>query len=840
MVSKSWATRSMRGALVVTAALASVVVGALPASALEEEMKPGEVRVVDAFVPSTPLVRPDDGRLRGYGFSATVDGISEAVMVEDGIFDFKPPPGHRIVVFAVRSARHGDSDYSRPVRGTVVVDGRRTAVNHSFGGEGPLVAVAVPLDAGQVQFEMAAADLVQTFSLTDRKRIGPQPGVLYRDPNGPEVVTDVNADRTVRAEDDPAGSSLTVTVRRARLGYFSPGPAMGAGDAEVVTPSSPERAFLIVEADADEAASTFEEFGTVPAADVKVRLADGTVVEGHHAGPSDGLLSGAYWFEVPADTTTASVLIGPARVPAKRRDGAVIEPTSVRIERATFDLTFPAGSLPAPSEAASATASTVTTADGLGRTEPTSKEGGGGFPAWLLALVLAVALAGLAAWRVRRPGQNGAPGQADDDDHRSLGEPVSLLTLTDAPVLEVGGEGALDAVRAAVEEADAASVVVLARDETEGLWPTDGSPSSVATVREEEAVLPAVEVARLRLARLADEHGGDGEEDHAGTEGAPVLVVVPASLDGEVGHALREAAHAQPDTRLLVVGSGPLEVDAAGVVVERGVATRRVVVSSEPRGEVPYEAPSDAAPQPDTERPAVAVSLLGPFRITAGDRRIGTGLRSKSRELLALLAVHRDGLSTDAAMEALWPGEPADDGYLRTVVGNLRTVLRSASGAPESAVVVERVGQHLRLDPASVDVDLWRFEDALAAAAKGNDAAAELAVATYRGDLLDGEDFPWSGPARERLRRRALDHLADVAEARRAGGDLAGALRAAERAVDLDPYAEALYHRVMTLYRDLGRPDGARRTFDVLAARMCELDAEPSQASRALVDGLGG
>lgn len=604
-------------------------------------------------------------------------------------------------------------------------------------------------------------------------------------------------------------------------------------------PSSPERAFLIVDADADEIASTFEDFGTVPATDVKVRLADGAVVEGRRAGPSDGLVSGAYWFEVPADTTTASVLIGPATVAAKRRDGDVIQPTRVRIDQATFDLTFPAGSLPAPSEPASATASTVTKADGLGATEPTSEEEASGFPVWLFALVLAVSLAGLVAWRVRRSGHDGAPSRARD--HQSLGEPVSLLAMTDAPVLEVGGEGALDAVRAAVEDADAASVVVLARDETERLWSSDTPPSSVAMIREEEAVLPAVDVARLRFARLADEQGGGGEEDLAGTEGAPVVVVVPASLDGQVGHALREAAHTQPGTRLIVVGSGPLEVDAAGVVVEDGAATRRVVVSSEPRGEVRREVPSDTAPKPaDAQRPDVAVSLLGPFRISAGDRRIGTGLRSKSRELLALLAVHRDGLSTDAAMEALWPGEPADDGYLRTVVGNLRTVLRSASGSPESAVVVERVGQHLRLDPASVDVDLWRFEDALAAAAKGDDAAAELAVATYRGDLLDGEDFPWSGPARERLRGRALDHLADVTEARRAGGDLAGALRAAERAVDLDPYAEALYQRVICLYRDLGRPDGARRTFDALTARMRELDAEPSEASRALVDSLGG
>jgi DNA-binding SARP family transcriptional activator len=806
-------------------------------------MKPGEVRVVDAFVPSAPLLKPDDPRIRGYGFSAAIEGVSEAVMVEDGIFDLKAPPGHRIVVFGVRFDRHGGTDHSRPVRGTVIADGRRTAVDFSFGGgEGPLVAVAVATDAGQVQFEMAAAGLAQTFSLTDRKRVGPQPGVLYRDANGPEVVTDVNADRVVRAEDGTATSSLTVTLRRARLSWFSPGPSMGFEGTEVLTPPSPDRAFLIVEAGADDDGSPFEDFGTVAARDVKVRLPDGTEVEGRHAGPSDGLVSGAYWFEVPADTTAASVLVGPATVTAKRRDGAVIQPTSVRIEQAAFDLTFPAGTMLPPSEPSSTTSSTPTTSAGLGRTEPTTEEGdGGGFPVWVLALALAVGLAGLVAWRVRRPGEDGAPGPAHGDGHQPLGEPVSLLALSDAPVVEVGGEGALDAVRAAVEDADAGAVVVLARDETERLWPGDADrPSTVAVVQDAEAVLPAVDVARLRLARLADELGDGNTEDVEG-EARPVVVVVPASLDGEVGRALREAVHAHPGTRLVVVGAGPLEVDAAGVVVHDGAATGRVVVSSEPPGEVPPDAPSDAEPQPAVaQRPPVAVSLFGPYGITAGDRQIGTGLRGKSRELLALLAVHREGITADAAMEALWPGEPADDGYLRTVVGNLRTVLRSAAGAPGSTPVVERIGQHLRLDPAFVDVDLWRFEDALAAATNGDDAAAELAVAAYRGDLLDGADFPWADPVRARLRGRALDLLADLGERRREGGDLAGALRAAERAVELDPYAEALYQRVMSLYGEMGRPDGARRTFESLEARMRELDAAPSEASRALVDSIGG
>lgn len=168
------------------------------------------------------------------------------------------------------------------------------------------------------------------------------------------------------------------------------------------------------------------------------------------------------------------------------------------------------------------------------------------------------------------------------------------------------------------------------------------------------------------------------------------------------------------------------------------------------------------------------------------------------------------------------------------MVANLRTVLRAEAGLDEPVPVVERVGQRYRLHPARVDVDLWRFEDGLAAVRRGDDDAAESAADAYRGELLDGEDYPWADPVRERLRRRALDNLTGLAERRRAAGDLEAALHAAERAVELDPYAEELYQRVMSLYRELGRRDGARRTYEALETRLRDLGVTPNARSRAI------
>ena len=92
------------------------------------------------------------------------------------------------------------------------------------------------------------------------------------------------------------------------------------------------------------------------------------------------------------------------------------------------------------------------------------------------------------------------------------------------------------------------------------------------------------------------------------------------------------------------------------------------------------------------------------------------GLRAKARELLAFLAVNRDGATMDAAIEALWPESDPDKGqsYFRTVLANLRTTLRAGAGLDDAAAVIERIGPRYRLDTNFVAVDLWQFTDRIA------------------------------------------------------------------------------------------------------------------------------
>ena len=380
------------------------------------------------------------------------------------------------------------------------------------------------------------------------------------------------------------------------------------------------------------------------------------------------------------------------------------------------------------------------------------------------------------------------------------------------------------------------------------LVPSDAVPPAwLRVVHDEEALFAAVDVERLRRARLHDEREPDrGLGQTPAQEPRPFVVVVPGPVDAGVASRLLDSSPRGFITVLAVCDDAPLRIEKNGRVDDGGVrvavlaedkaaAVLGTLTGEQPAAEVPPALLTPAGDEVTAE--VVSLRLLGAFGITVAGREVFARLRSKGRELLALLAVNREGITADAAMEALWPGATTDPAYFRTVVANLRTVLRDEAGPDEPTPVVERLGQRYRLNPARVDVDLWRFEDALSAAARGDDEAAEAAASTYRGDLLDGEDWPWADPVRERLRRRAVDNLTALAERRRAAGQLDAALHAAERAVERDPYAEELYQRVMTLHRDLGRPDGARRTYEVLEARLRDLGVTPNPTSRALGNG---
>ena len=239
---------------------------------------------------------------------------------------------------------------------------------------------------------------------------------------------------------------------------------------------------------------------------------------------------------------------------------------------------------------------------------------------------------------------------------------------------------------------------------------------------------------------------------------------------------------------------------------------------------------------------AIVVQMLGPFRITAHGEPVATGLRSRAKALFAWYLVRPEGATSDEAVDALWPDttpEHVGKQFWRAF-GALRARFRGPGD--EALDVLTKTGEHYQPCAAEIACDLWEFQAALADAARATDdqarAALRQAVDTYRGDLLQGSDYPWVEPVRQDLHRRALDAHLRLAELEDHGGHPDAAADTLERAIDLDRYAEEPYRRLMALQGAHGRIDAVTATWKLLHQRLGDLDLEVEPATTRLYRSL--
>ena len=357
--------------------------------------------------------------------------------------------------------------------------------------------------------------------------------------------------------------------------------------------------------------------------------------------------------------------------------------------------------------------------------------------------------------------------------------------------------------------------------------------------------VPTVLVVVAEMTTL--EAGRLGELLDEGADLGIVGVLVDAPLEGiaairlqgsarVAGVSPESAAADLPGARLFTVDREP-SAELLDVL-----ASARIDIEPEPVAAVsaaPFEVVEPA-------HALISVRLLGGYRIDVSGREVRSGLRGKAKELLAFYLLHPEGTTLEEATEALWPEADARRGseWFWTALGNLRSRLRSATENKELKVI-EREGDRYRIEPL-FEVDLWRFEAALAragtqstaAGAQSADpswaAALQQAADAYSGELLAGMTWPWAEVPREDLRGRAVDVLVSLAATRLVNGDIRSALDALERAVQVDPVAEQLYRRIMRLHAKMGRPDQADASFRTLVARLGEIDLEPSGETEKL------
>ena len=229
----------------------------------------------------------------------------------------------------------------------------------------------------------------------------------------------------------------------------------------------------------------------------------------------------------------------------------------------------------------------------------------------------------------------------------------------------------------------------------------------------------------------------------------------------------------------------------------------------------------------------VRAALLGriSFEIDAGEiARPG----SKATAIFAFLSARPDGRARRSELaDLLW--EDVHPAAARHALRQCILRLRAEFGEAASAIGSDR--QSIWLDPARVDVDVRRFEEAV----RSGDRMA--AAALWRGRFCEGLDVGaepfevWLRERRAGLDLAAMDALACAAAEHRAACRTKAAVLAARARVALDPFDECAQAALIETCVWFGRVGEARAAFeDCVTLFRRELDAVPGpDVSAALV-----
>ena len=212
-----------------------------------------------------------------------------------------------------------------------------------------------------------------------------------------------------------------------------------------------------------------------------------------------------------------------------------------------------------------------------------------------------------------------------------------------------------------------------------------------------------------------------------------------------------------------------------------------------------------------------------------------------------LVSERARAVSRDELADSLWPERlpAASDVGLSAIISKLRAVLLDI-GLGREALNTRSGGYELALPGGSwIDIEaaLESVHLAEAALLTGNpeDAygSAVVACAILRRQFMPGEDGAWVDGRREMLRRTRLRALDCLAQVHAANGEHTLALRTAEEAIELEPFREEGYRRLMLVHDAAGNRAEAMRVYSRLEALLrAELNTIPGPETRRVLNEL--
>ena len=235
-----------------------------------------------------------------------------------------------------------------------------------------------------------------------------------------------------------------------------------------------------------------------------------------------------------------------------------------------------------------------------------------------------------------------------------------------------------------------------------------------------------------------------------------------------------------------------------------------------------WEAPAPA-PLPDIPIP-LRVRCFGGFRIEIGGKAVDcTQVKPRARSLLRMLAVHAgQPMHRETIIDALWPDLDPAAGVrnLQVALSSVRTLLEPGVARGASSLVVREGDAYRLVVPAGADVDVVRFERALATGRAARVAgrrvetvaALEAALALHVAELYPEEGpSDWVVKRREHYRMEAADAAHALAELHLSASAPEEAIAACETGLRIDPYRDGLWRLLVEACRRTGDPAAAAR-----------------------------
>ncbi len=247
------------------------------------------------------------------------------------------------------------------------------------------------------------------------------------------------------------------------------------------------------------------------------------------------------------------------------------------------------------------------------------------------------------------------------------------------------------------------------------------------------------------------------------------------------------------------------------------------------------------------------IYLAGDVAVEHGDRLLreaDIGGRQGRLALVYLVAERERAVTQSELAEVLWPDSlpPSWPVALSAVISKLRQKLGTV-GLDRDRVIANAFRCYQFRPPADSWIDLEAAADAVhqaegAVLANQPQAAygpSLIATTIARRPFLSGEDAPWVMTRREHLRDILVRALDCRVEALMWNGELALAQDQARAAVELEPYRESGYRRLMQVLVRRGDRAEAVRVYQDCRRRLAEeLGVAPSGETESLMRSVIG